>query len=82
MKTKKPPTAIRSKATKPAALPDWVTFEPEPFEFHLEVCDFNDKNQMTKERIEMTQDEYMALKAHLAKLRGFEVPAEQAADAA
>ena len=60
-------------ATKPATeLPEWVTKTmPEP-DYVLEMaCRCGDCNT---ESVDLTRDEYLALKLHLAKLRGYTVP--------
>ncbi len=58
--------------TKPAAkepeLPGWLTGTP-AMEYALEA--FFDQDQ---QHIELTMDEYEALKCHLAKMRGHQTP--------
>ena len=57
-------------ATKAADVPEWVTETPEETEFRLEVWDPGTALQI----VELSRVEYVALKAHLAKLRGISVP--------
>ncbi len=74
-KTKKKPAAKRAKTdTTAAELPQWVTDTPGVY-YQLEMSTEHDGNVQT---IDITLDEYWALKEHLAKLRGYTIPAEAA----
>lgn len=63
---------IESKATE--TTPDWATETPEdPIEYQLTMWDAGTDAQT----VYMTRDEYIALKQHLAKLRGHVEEAEE-----
>jgi len=76
MRGRRKVTAIANPAPKP--LPDWATTTPCEQEYELSMWDSDEAVQ----NIHMSRDEYLALKAHLANLRGYEVPAKIEADAA
>ena len=73
---KKPKTTSAAKASPAASeLPDWLT-APDPesmyqLSFRSEQCDL-------EPLIELTRSEFIALRHHLAELRGHKVPAEVA----
>jgi len=53
-----------------AEIPAWVTQTHPEHTYHLAMFQSNDDNV---ESIDMTRDEYIALKAHLAAMRGYTV---------
>ena len=58
------------------ALPDWVTTTPEEMRYCLNVgCEYVSDLQV----IEMSRQEFVALKQRLAELRGIPFDAERAA---
>ncbi len=59
-------------ATAPAeALPDWAIKTPEEISYDLEMYD---PWTGTVDGVTLTRDEYIALKQHLAKMRGIVIP--------
>ncbi len=61
---------MQSEQTAPREVPDWVTQTHEIANwsgYFLHVLDDN----TFEEDIELTRDEYIELKAHLAKMRGY-----------
>jgi hypothetical protein len=65
----------RKAATKkkaPVKLPDWMNTKMQDMNYKLEImCGCGDCNT---EVVDLTRDEYIALKHHLAKMRGFAIP--------
>ncbi len=51
----------------PPEIPDWVTATPDETEYQLGV---RQPDAEMEQLITVTRDEYLALKAHLAKMRG------------
>lgn len=73
------------KPTKPAAeqpaqpLPYWVTQTRDELSYVLLITDYRgDGVDDSLERIDLSRDEYIALKRHLAEMRGYVVPTEAA----
>jgi hypothetical protein len=60
------------KRRKAVELPEWLTETP-VMQYTLEA--FFDED---KERVELTLEEYEALKIHVGKLRGYNLPKDQA----
>jgi hypothetical protein len=64
-----------SAATQPAAeLPCWLNEEPEELRYSLE-CTHVTECQVWDQQIDITREEFIALKVYLAKLRGYVAPA-------
>jgi hypothetical protein len=63
-------TAGKPTTTKPetAAVPDWLTDTP-PVDYSLEM--YVGESQQT---ISLTREEFIALKLHLAAMRGYAIP--------
>jgi uncharacterized protein with PIN domain len=63
----------RTAKTVPAeGLPEWVTKTMDETDYKLEImCGCGDCNT---EIVDLTRDEYIALKQHLAKMRGIVIP--------
>lgn len=59
----------------PAAIPEWATTTPPDHQYLLEMFESSDQSV---EEVDLTRDEYIALKAHLAALRGYGVSANVA----
>jgi len=75
-KTKTKPAAKRPKTeTAAVELPEWMDGTPTMM-YTLEAF-----HEQTRQEVRLTLEEYDALKEHLCKLRGIEVPAEEAAHA-
>src|ERR1043166_2560438 len=68
MKTRKPELKIMTPKREPA--PDWVWSTPWEIEYSLSMI--NDGGEDT-ERIDLTRDEYISIKHHLARLRGYDL---------
>jgi hypothetical protein len=70
-KTKRVSKEKRAK-TAPAAepVPKWVTETPDELDYYLEMYE---PTSEALEHIDVTRDEYITLKTHLAKLRGYVV---------
>jgi hypothetical protein len=66
--TKKNSKATRKPTTPPA--PEWVTRTPEPG-YNLTMFGADDD---AAQDINLTRDEYLALKRALAKMRGYKLP--------
>jgi hypothetical protein len=69
-KTSKITLKATRKPTMPPA-PEWVTRTPEPG-YNLTMFGADDD---AAQDIDLTRDEYEALKLHLAKIRGYKLPA-------
>ena len=75
-KPKTKAAAKRSKTeTAAVELPEWMDGTPTMI-YSLEAF-----HEQTRQQVNLTVEEYDALKEHLCKLRGIEVPAEEAAHA-
>jgi hypothetical protein len=72
---RKPASKKSAVKTAPAeALPDWVTKTMDETDYKLEImCGCGDCNT---EIVYLTRAEYIALKQHLATMRGYTVPEE------
>ena len=55
----------------PAEIPEWVNETPEECTYDLTMDDGDGSNIQD---VELTRDEYLALKKHLAAMRGYTVP--------
>ena len=67
------PAKRKKPASQPerAPLPEWVTTTMHEMEYRLEVmCGCGD---CATESVDLTRDEFITLKHHLAKMRGFTV---------
>ena len=72
-KTKRAPRKT-SKAPAAAEVPEWVTKTMGEMTYGLEImCGCGDCNT---EAVDLTREEYIALKLHLAKMRGIAIPEE------
>jgi hypothetical protein len=73
------PATKRQKRKVEAApeLPEWVNERTPTTDYTLEATSDHGIDQA----VEMTLEEFEALKEHLCKLRGYKVPAEEAAHA-
>ncbi len=65
--------ATKARAEKPAAeLPDWLTETMPEASYKLEImCGCGDCNT---EAVDLSRAEYIELKQHLAKMRGYAIP--------
>jgi hypothetical protein len=68
MKTKKPELKIMTPKREPA--PEWVWSTPWEAEYSLSML--NDGGEDT-ERIDLTREEYVSIKHHLARIRGYDL---------
>lgn len=62
-----------------AAPPTWITITPEPASFGLVAYEGPELTGSALQEIEVTREEYGALKEHLASIRDLLRPAETAA---
>ena len=75
---------VPKKTAKPAAnadpvnKPEWLLETPAML-YSLEAA--SSESELSAQQIEITMDEFIALKEHLAHLRGIEVSAKEAAHA-
>ncbi|MDZ4798875.1 MAG: hypothetical protein SGI92_11985 [Bryobacteraceae bacterium] len=51
---------------------EWIASTPPECEYFIEMMG----SDTTEQRIDITRDEYIALRAHLVKLRGIDQPTE------
>lgn len=73
------PKSTKAAPKKAAAMevPEWLTKTMHEMDYKLEImCGCGDCNA---EVVDLTRDEYIALKHHLAKMRGIVIPEETAA---
>ena len=71
------PQPVAISKPEPAELPDWLTSTPMELEYSLAVKHPNhDFDEAEVQEVRITRAEYIALKLHLAQLRGIEVGAE------
>jgi hypothetical protein len=68
-----------SAPTDPNALPDWVTETPEPWTTY-QLAMWQDAIDI--QGIDLSREEFIALKQRLAELRGYSVPKEGSEQAA
>ena len=72
-------------AEAPEPLPEWVGHKPITYELSCYAYTSREADQSnasgTIEQLDMSETEYMAVKMHLAKLRGFVVPEPEAISA-
>ena len=61
------PAAAPVQPTQPPAVPDWVTKTPRDFDYDLMLYDEYDGE---RQHIALTRAEYIAVKGHLAGMRG------------
>ena len=73
-KPKKKSAAKVQTAKAAASLPEWVNKRTPTTDYTLEATSDHGIDQA----VEMTLEEFEALKEHLCKLRGYKVPAEAA----
>ena len=67
--------AVRRLSSSPEPLPCWVTETREELSYVLLLTDErHDRIDDSLENIDLTREEYISLKIHLAKLRGYVVP--------
>ena len=65
-------TKAAPKKTAAQEVPDWLTETMSEMDYKLEImCGCGDCNT---EVVDLTRDEYIALKRHLAKMRGIVIP--------
>jgi len=62
-----PEKTKQAKEAAPSAMPDWVDLTPEDILYDLAM--YNDHGG--GQEIEITREEFIALKQHLAALRGY-----------
>lgn len=75
----KQPNKTKPAAKPPRPLPDWVTETRDELSYVLLIThDRSDGVDGSMEGLDLTRDEYIALKRHLAEMRGYKVPAEAA----
>lgn len=58
----------KAKKAPAEEVPEWATTTPEEIDYYLEMYDPNDE---ALQHVDLTRDEFIALKEHLAKMRGF-----------
>ena len=77
METTRKPELVTAGPQAAQPLPDWLQATPEELVYRVQVLDWNNGTQSERQSIDLTRDEYAAIRVYLAGLRGIQLTPEQ-----